>query len=71
MYHILYLEKHWIMQKDDNTYSHVLEDAKIRYERFLKEFNHIIPRLSQYHIASYLGISSTHLSRIRENHNNI
>lgn len=34
MYHILYLEKHWIMQKDDNTYSHVLEDAKIRYERF-------------------------------------
>lgn len=34
IYHILYLEKHWIMQKDDNTYSHVLEDAKIRYERF-------------------------------------
>ena len=28
MYHILYLEKHWIMQKDDNGYSLVLEDAK-------------------------------------------
>lgn len=66
MYHILYLEKHWIMQKDNNTYSLVLEDAKKRYERFLKDFEHIIPRLSQYHIASYLGISPTHLSRIRK-----
>jgi len=66
MYHILYLEKHWIMQKDDNTYSLVLEDAKKRYIRFLKDFEHIIPRISQYHIASYLGISATHLSRIRK-----
>ncbi|MFY4807324.1 Crp/Fnr family transcriptional regulator [Aliarcobacter butzleri] len=64
MYHILYLEKHWIMQKDDNGYSLVLEDAKQRYERFKKEFEHIISRLSQYQIASYLGISPTHLSRI-------
>ncbi|MBU0923329.1 Crp/Fnr family transcriptional regulator [bacterium] len=70
MYHILYLEKHWIMQKDDNTYSLVLEDAKKRYDRFLKDFEHIIPRLSQYHIASYLGISATHLSRIRKTLNN-
>lgn len=66
MYHILYLEKHWVMQKDDSTYSFVLEDAKKRYERFLKEFGHILSRLSQYHIASYLGISPTHLSRIRK-----
>lgn len=66
MYHILYLEKHWIMQKDDNTYSLVLEDASKRYERFLKEFGHILSRLSQYHIASYLGISPTHLSRIKK-----
>ncbi|MCT7646322.1 Crp/Fnr family transcriptional regulator [Aliarcobacter butzleri] len=66
MYHILYLEKHWIMQKDDNGYSLVLEDAKQRYERFKKEFGHIISRLSQYQIASYLGISPTHLSRIKK-----
>ncbi|MCT7909084.1 Crp/Fnr family transcriptional regulator [Arcobacter lacus] len=66
MYHILYLEKHWIMQKDDNGYSLVLEDAKQRYERFKKEFGHILSRLSQYHIASYLGISPTHLSRIKK-----
>lgn len=69
MYHILYLEKHWILQKDHNTYALVLEDAKVRYERFLKEFAHILPRLSQYHIASYLGISATHLSRIRKSLN--
>lgn len=66
MYHILYLEKHWILQKDDNGYSLVLEDAKQRYKRFEKEFGHIISRLPQYHIASYLGISPTHLSRIRK-----
>lgn len=66
MYHINYLEKHWILQKDHNTYALVLEDAHIRYKRFLKEFELIVPRLSQYHIASYLGISPTHLSRIKK-----
>lgn len=66
MYHILYLEKHWILQKDHNTYALVLEDGKVRYQRFLNEFEHILSRLSGYHIASYLGISPTHLSRIRK-----
>ena len=66
MYHILYLEKHWILQKDDTTSSLVLNDAKERYEKFKMEFEHILSRLSQYHIASYLGISPTHLSRIKK-----
>lgn len=66
MYHILYLEKHWIFQKDSNKYSLVLEDAVKRYDRFLKEFGHIEKRLSQYHIAAYLGITPTHLSRIKK-----
>lgn len=66
MYHILYLEKHWIFQKDNNTYSLVLEDALKRYMRFLKEFGHIEKRLSQYHVALYLGITPTHLSRIKK-----
>lgn len=66
MNHIIYLEKHWILQKENTPYTLVLEDAKTRYERFLKEFDHIIPRLSQHHIASYLGISPTHLSRIKK-----
>jgi len=66
LYHILYLEKHWLVEKDDNHSALVLEDALIRYQRFLKEYENIVPRLSQYHIASYLGISPTHLSRVRK-----
>ena len=66
LYHIFYLEKHWMMEKDDNHTALVLEDAIIRYQRFLNEYEHIVPRLSQYHIASYLGISPTHLSRVRK-----
>ena len=66
MYHIFYLEKHWMLQKDPFARSLVLEDASLRYENFLNEFEHIINRLPQHHIASYLGISPTHLSRIRK-----
>lgn len=65
MYHIFYLEKHWVLNKDDTGLSLVLEDAKKRYERFKNEFGHIISRIPQYQIASYLGISPTHLSRIK------
>lgn len=64
--HILYLEKHWLIDKDKNSQALVLEDAMQRYKNFLTDFNHIISRLSQYHIALYLGISPTHLSRIRK-----
>jgi len=67
MYQILYLEKHWMLQKDRSINSIVLEDAQLRYQNFLNEFKHIVHRLSQHHIASYLGISPTHLSRIRKN----
>ncbi|QKF59342.1 Crp/Fnr family transcriptional regulator [Aliarcobacter lanthieri] len=66
MYHIFYLEKHWVLHKDDTGLSLVLEDAHKRYERFKNEFGHIISRIPQYQIASYLGISPTHLSRIRK-----
>ncbi|RXJ86495.1 Crp/Fnr family transcriptional regulator [Arcobacter sp. CECT 8985] len=69
IYHILYIEKHWIIQKDHISNALVLENAKARYQRFLNEFEHIVSRLSQYHIASYLGISPTHLSRIRKSLN--
>ena len=66
LFQILYLEKHWIIEKKDNEYSLVLEDARLRYKRFLKQYKHIITRLSLYHIALFLGISPTHLSRIRK-----
>lgn len=43
----------------------VLDDATARYRRFLAEYPGLEPRLKQYHIASYLGISPVSLSRIR------
>lgn len=66
LFHINYIEKHWIIDKDRNAQSLVLENATLRYINFLNDFEHILSRLSQYHIASYLGISPTHLSRIRK-----
>lgn len=40
-------------------------DAEHRYEILQKEYPGIEQRIPQYHIAAYLGISATQLSRIR------
>lgn len=40
-------------------------EAKERYEIFKKEYPDLENQISQYHIASYLGVSPTQLSRIR------
>ncbi len=40
-------------------------EAKERYEIFKKEYPNLENQISQYHIASYLGITPTQLSRIR------
>ena len=40
-------------------------DADQRYAILQKEFPGIELKIPQYHIASYLGISATQLSRIR------
>jgi CRP-like cAMP-binding protein len=37
-----------------------------RYEKFLKEHSDLPQRISQYHIASYLGVKPQSLSRIRK-----
>jgi hypothetical protein len=36
-----------------------------RYMNLLKERPHIVKRVPQHYIASYLGITSVHLSRIK------
>jgi CRP-like cAMP-binding protein len=41
------------------------EDATARYRRFLLEDGDALPYLRSYHIASYLGVTSETLSRIR------
>jgi CRP-like cAMP-binding protein len=65
-FHIFYLEKHWVLERDDISSSLVLDNAKQRYEKFNEEFKNIIKRIPKHYIASYLGISPTHLSRIRK-----
>jgi CRP-like cAMP-binding protein len=43
----------------------LMHNAQERYEQFLRDYPDLERRLSQYHIASYLGITPESLSRIR------
>ena len=42
------------------------EPPEIRYERFLKNHADLQQRISQYHVASYVGVKPQSLSRIRK-----
>jgi len=41
-----------------------MQDAKARYQQFLKDYPGLESRVRQYHVASYLGISPVSLSRL-------
>lgn len=45
--------------------SFILKSPKQRYEQLFTEYPQILQRVTQYHIASYLGITPQHLSRLR------
>ena len=66
LFQIYYLEKNWLLDKDEREIALVQHDATARYQRFLNEFPSLVARLPQYHIASHLGITPTQLSRIRK-----
>ncbi len=53
------------LKKEQREASFLLLDASERYDAFLRDFENIAPRLPQYHIAAYLGITPVALSRIR------
>ena len=42
------------------------ETPEVRYERFLKNHADLQQRISQYHVASYVGVKPQSLSRIRK-----
>jgi hypothetical protein len=42
------------------------ETPELRYERFLKNHADLQQRISQYHIASFVGVKPQSLSRIRK-----
>jgi CRP-like cAMP-binding protein len=45
--------------------SFIRDTPEERYQRLLSERPHIVQRVPQHYIASYLGVSTVHLSRIK------
>ncbi|MFP3596999.1 Crp/Fnr family transcriptional regulator [Chryseobacterium sp. SIMBA_029] len=58
-------ETHFV-NKEEREIEIVLLDADKRYQIFQKQFATLEQLIPQYHIASYLGITPTQLSRIRK-----
>jgi CRP-like cAMP-binding protein len=63
-YYIAALEEN-IREKVLREASFLMKDAKTRYIEFCRDFPQIEERAKKYHLASYLGITSVSLSRIR------
>jgi CRP-like cAMP-binding protein len=59
------MAEYYFLEKERKEIEIVLLDATQRYTIFQKELPTLEQRISQYHIASYLGVSATQLSRIR------
>ncbi len=53
------------IEKEDRERSFLTEDAKTRYLNFKIKYPELEQHISQFYIASYLGISRVSLSRIR------
>ena len=64
LFYINYLEKHWVIEKEPLEIAFRSDTAATRYQQFLLSHGELLPRLKKYHIASYLGITPTQLSRI-------
>ncbi|GEO22544.1 Crp/Fnr family transcriptional regulator [Cyclobacterium qasimii] len=60
------IAEHYFVDKEKREVEIVLLEAKKRYAIFQKEYPQLEQLIPQYHIASYLGISPTQLSRIRK-----
>ena len=63
-FYIRYMEKHWIIEKEPLEVSFRQDTAKTRYDEFLKKYPMLVKRLKKHHIASYLGITPTQMSRL-------
>ncbi len=54
-----------LMRKERRARSLLTEDAATRYQAFVEARPEIVQRVPLYHIASFLGITDVHLSRVR------
>lgn len=59
------LAERFFVHKEQREIEIVLLNADKRYQIFQKDFPQLEQQIPQYHIASYLGITPTQLSRIR------
>ncbi len=66
-FHISYLEKNWVIDKEKREIDIVMKDAASRYLELLEQHPDFDKRVPLIHIASHLGITPTQLSRIRKN----
>lgn len=55
----------YFVRKEQREIELVTLEAKDRYQIFQTAYPHLEQLIPQYHIASYLGVSATQLSRIR------
>lgn len=65
-YHIQYIEKHWLLEREPQELSLLNDEGKQRYLNFLKQYPGVIDRVALYHVASRIGVTPTQLSRIRK-----
>jgi CRP-like cAMP-binding protein len=63
-FYIRYMEQHWVIEKEPYEISLRKDSAKIRYDEFLNTYPELVKRLKKHHLAAYLGITPTQLSRI-------
>ena len=54
-----------LIRKELRTRNLLLLSAKERYRHFVEDRPDLVQRVPLYHIASYLGVTDVHLSRIR------
>ncbi|OJJ23987.1 Crp/Fnr family transcriptional regulator [marine bacterium AO1-C] len=59
------IAEYYFLEKERKELEMALQDATQRYFNFRQQFPTLEQLIPQYHIASYLGISATQLSRIR------
>lgn len=64
-FYIHYMEQHWIIEKEIGEITLKYQTARERYLDFMENNPSLLNRLKQHHMASYLGITPTQLSRIR------
>ena len=65
-FYIAYLEQNWVIENEKRQIAFATQSATERYLTFLEKYPSLDKKIPQLHIASYLGITPTQLSRIRK-----